>query len=140
MADRAIFRTKPGASERSATPADRSPDVQALLPLTPVVFEILIALAGGEQHGYAIMQDVGRRTGGRIDLHPGTLYRALSRLLDGGLIDELDERPPAGSDDERRRYYRLTRLGAAVARAETERLEAQVGAARARRLLRKGSA
>ena len=140
MVDRAIVRPKPGATGRSTKAADRSPDVQALLPLTPVVFEILIALAGGEQHGYAIMQDVERRTGGRIVLHPGTLYRALGRLLDGGLIDELDERPPAASDDERRRYYRLTRLGAAVARAETERLEAQVGAARSRRLLRKGSA
>jgi DNA-binding PadR family transcriptional regulator len=115
-------------------------DAASLLPLTPVVFEILIALAAGEQHGYAIMQDVGRRTEGRIDLHPGTLYRALGRLLDGGLIEELDERPPADADDERRRYYRLTVFGADVARAETARLEAQVAAARARRLLRKGSA
>jgi DNA-binding PadR family transcriptional regulator len=115
-------------------------DAASLLPLTPVVFEILIALAAGEQHGYAIMQDVGRRTDGRIDLHPGTLYRALGRLLDGGLIEELDERPPADADDERRRYYRLTPFGADVARAETARLEAQVAAARARRLLRKGSA
>lgn len=114
--------------------------VDDLLPLTPVVFEILIALAAGEQHGYAIMQEVERRTDGRIDLHPGTLYRALGRLLDGGLIEELGERPPAAADDERRRYYRLTSLGAAVARAETERLETQVAAARARRLLRKGSA
>ena len=97
-------------------------DVRELLPLTPVVFEILIALAAGEQHGYAIMQEVGRRTDGRIDLHAGTL----------------DERPDA--DDERRRYYRLTPFGASVARAETERLEEQVAAARARRLLRKGSA
>ncbi len=113
--------------------------VDALLPLTPVVFEILIALAAGEQHGYAIMQEVTRRTGGRIDLHPGTLYRALGRLLDGGLIDELAARPPAVADDERRRYYRLTAFGAAVARAETERLEAQIATARSRRLLRPGS-
>jgi DNA-binding PadR family transcriptional regulator len=120
---------------------DRTPpDVEKLLPLTPVVFEILMALAGGDQHGYAIMQDVERRTEGRIELHAGTLYRALSRLLDGRLIEELDERPAAGADDERRRYYRLTPLGSAVARAEAERLEAQVATARARRLLRKGSA
>ncbi len=113
--------------------------VEALLPLTPVVFEILIALAAGEQHGYAIMQEVTRRTGGRIDLHPGTLYRALGRLLDGGLIEELSARPLVPADDERRRYYRLTAFGAAVARAETERLEAQVATARSRRLLRRGS-
>jgi DNA-binding PadR family transcriptional regulator len=113
------------------------PDVSRLLPLTPVVFEILLALGGGEQHGYAIMQDVAERTAGRIDLHAGTLYRALSRLLDGGLIEELDEGPVAGKDDERRRYYRLTPLGEAAARAEAERLEAQLAAARERRLFGK---
>jgi DNA-binding PadR family transcriptional regulator len=109
-------------------------------PLTPVVFEILMALAAGEQHGYAIMQDVERRTDGRIELHAGSLYRALSRLLDAGLIEELDERPAPETDDERRRYYRLTPAGAAAARAEAERLEAQVATARARRILRRGSA
>jgi len=83
------------------------------------------------------MQDVERRTGGRIVLHPGTLYRALGRLLDQGLIEELDERPAAGAD-ERRRYYRLTTLGQAVARAEVERLAGQVSAAR--RLFRGGRA
>jgi DNA-binding PadR family transcriptional regulator len=112
-------------------------DLGTLLPLTPVVFEILLALGAGEQHGYAIMQDVAERTGGRIELHAGTLYRALSRLLDGGFIEELDERPAGGNDDQRRRYYRLTTLGAAVARAEAERLEAQLSVARARRLLRR---
>jgi DNA-binding PadR family transcriptional regulator len=112
-------------------------DVGRLLPLTPVVFEILLALGSGEQHGYAIMQDVAERTGGRIELHAGTLYRALSRLLDGGFIEELDERPTALSDDQRRRYYRLTALGASVARAEAERLEAQLSVARARRLFRR---
>lgn len=112
-------------------------DVSTLLPLTPVVFEILLALGSGEQHGYAIMQDVAERTEGRIELHAGTLYRALSRLLDGGFIEELDERPTGTHDDQRRRYYRLTALGAAVARAEAERLEAQLSVARARRLLRR---
>lgn len=108
------------------------------LPLTPVVFEITLALAAGERHGYEIMQDVERRTEGQIVLHPGTLYRALGRLLDQGLIAELDERPAAGHDDERRRYYKLTTLGQAVARAEVERLASQVSAAR--RLFRGGRA
>jgi DNA-binding PadR family transcriptional regulator len=105
-------------------------NVERFLPLTPVVFEIALALAAGERHGYEIMQDVERRTDGRIVLHPGTLYRALGRLLDQGLIEELDERPVAGTDDERRRYYRLSTLGRAVARAEVERLSSQVSAAR----------
>ena len=104
--------------------------VDRFLPLTPVVFEIALALAAGERHGYEIMQEVERRTDGQIALHPGTLYRALGRLLDQGLIEELDERPGDGNDDERRRYYRLTPLGQAVARAEVERLASQVSAAR----------
>lgn len=105
-------------------------NVDRFLPLTPVVFEIALALAAGERHGYEIMQDVERRTGGRIVLHPGTLYRALGRLLEQGLIEELDERPAAAGDDERRRYYRLSALGHAAARAEVERLASQVSAAR----------
>jgi DNA-binding PadR family transcriptional regulator len=103
--------------------------VDRFLPLTPVVLEIALALAAGERHGYEIMQDVERRTSGQIVLHPGTLYRALSRLLEQGLIEELAERP-SDEDDERRRYYRLTTLGQAVARAEVERLAGQVSAAR----------
>jgi DNA-binding PadR family transcriptional regulator len=111
------------------------------LPLTPVVLEIALSLAAGERHGYEIMQDVEGRTDGAIALHPGTLYRALGRLLDQGLIEELDERSAAGapdSNDERRRYYRLTPLGHAVARAEVERLANQVAAAR--RVFRGGRA
>ena len=114
-------------------------NVDRFLPLTPVVFEIALSLAAGERHGYEIMQDVERRTGGTIVLHPGTLYRALGRLLDQKLIEELDERPAAaGADDERRRYYKLTPLGQAVARAEVERLANQVTAAR--RVFRGGRA
>jgi DNA-binding PadR family transcriptional regulator len=116
-------------------PSKAGMDVGRFLPLTPVVFEVLLALAAAERHGYTIMQEVERRTDGRIVLHPGTLYRALGRLLDTGLIEELDERPD--EDDERRRYYRLTPLGRAVARAEADRLATQVTAAR--RLLRGGS-
>ena len=112
--------------------------VDRFLPLTPVVFEIALALAAGERHGYEIMQEVERRTDGQIVLHPGTLYRALGRLLDQGLIEEPDDRPGGATDDERRRYYRLTPLGHAVARAEVERLASQVTAAR--RLFRGGRA
>jgi DNA-binding PadR family transcriptional regulator len=114
-------------------------NVERFLPLTPVVLEIALSLAAGERHGYEIMQDVERRTDGGIVLHPGTLYRALGRLLDQGLIEELDERPgAAGADDERRRYYRLTPLGQAAARAEVDRLASQISAAR--RLFRRGRA
>ena len=113
-------------------------DVERFLPLTPVVLEIALALAAGERHGYEIMQEVEQRTEGQIVLHPGTLYRALSRLLDQKLIEELDDRPAGGHDDERRRYYRLTPLGQAVARREVDRLASQVSAAR--RLFRRGRA
>jgi DNA-binding PadR family transcriptional regulator len=113
-------------------------NVERFLPLTPVVLEIALSLAAGERHGYEIMQDVERRTDGAIVLHPGTLYRALGRLLDQGLIEELDERPAGGAGDERRRYYRLTPLGQAAARAEVDRLASQISAAR--RLFRGGRA
>jgi DNA-binding PadR family transcriptional regulator len=111
-------------------------DVDRYLPLTPVVLEISMALAAGERHGYDLMQEVERRSDGRIVLHPGTLYRALARLLDQQLIEELE--PRADENDERRRYYRLTPLGRAVVRAEIERLASQVAAAR--RLFRGGRA
>jgi DNA-binding PadR family transcriptional regulator len=107
--------------------------VEQFLPLTPVAFEILLALADGEQHGYRIMQEVNARSGGSVTLHAGTLYRALARLLEQALIEELAARP--AEDDERRRYYRLTDRGIAVARAEANRLFGQLEAARARRLL-----
>jgi DNA-binding PadR family transcriptional regulator len=110
---------------------------ESFLPLTPVAFEILLALAEEERHGYHIMQAVERRTDGRIALHAGTLYRALARLVESGLIEELEERPDPASD-ERRRYYRLTAFGLDVARAEASRLESQVRAARAVHLIRRG--
>jgi DNA-binding PadR family transcriptional regulator len=112
------------------------PRIERFLPLTPIAFEILLALAEGEQHGYSIMREVSRRSGGAVVLHPGTLYRSLARLLEAGLIAELDERPDPEHDDERRRYYELTALGVAVARAEAERLASQVSAARQRKLLK----
>jgi DNA-binding PadR family transcriptional regulator len=110
--------------------------VDTFLPLTPVAFEILLALADGERHGYSILQEVEGRSGGAVSLHAGTLYRALARLLESDLIEELNESPDPSSADERRRYYRLTARGIAVARAEAGRLEGQVSAARARRLLK----
>jgi DNA-binding PadR family transcriptional regulator len=112
---------------------DRSP--QSLLPLTAVAFEILLTLADSDSHGYHIMQEVDRRTDGAITLHPGTLYRALARLLEEELIDEVAEDEQSDREDIRRRYYRLTRFGRAVLAAEAARLERQVREARARRLL-----
>jgi DNA-binding PadR family transcriptional regulator len=108
---------------------------ESFLPLTPVAFEILLALADGERHGYSILQEVESRSGGTVSLHAGTLYRALARLLESALIEELSE-SPVPSSDERRRYYRLTTRGVAVARSEVGRLEGQLAAARTRRLLR----
>lgn len=95
---------------------------ESLLPLTAGDFHILLALAGGDLHGYAIMQAVQRLSEGSVRLGPGTLYRLLKVLLDRGLIAESGERPDPAHDDERRRYYRLTDFGQQVARAETRRL------------------
>lgn len=111
------------------------PDPTSLLPLTPVAFDILLALLAGEAHGYAIMRSVHERTGGQASLHAGTLYRALSRLVDKGLIEEVED-PPGATDDERRRYYAVTKMGRQVASAEARRLESVLGAARAHGLLR----
>src|SRR5215470_6333561 len=98
-------------------------DPESFLPLPQAAFHILVALAQGDRHGYAIMQDVSAGTGGRLKLNPGTLYTTIRRLLEQGLVIELDERPDPEDDDERRRYYRLTDIGRQVARAEAERLQ-----------------
>jgi DNA-binding PadR family transcriptional regulator len=116
------------------TPRARA--AQALLPLRPVVFQVLLSLAEGERHGYAIVQDIAERSSARLQLEPGNLYRHLKFMLDEGLIEESDRRPVAGKDDERRRYYRMTRFGRQVALAEAARLEAVAGDARARLLAR----
>jgi DNA-binding PadR family transcriptional regulator len=113
--------------------ADRDP--QAELPLTPGTFHILLALADGERHGYAIMREVGERSEGTVRLGPGTLYGSLKRLLEGGLVEESDDRADPALDDERRRYYRITPFGVAVARAEARRLDALVRVARRKRLI-----
>lgn len=111
-----------------------------LLPLTPAVFHILLALAAKECHGYHIMQDVESRTRGEMRIGPGTLYGSIKRLLRDGLIAETEERPDPELDDERRRYYRLTDFGHRVAAAEAERLARLVKAARAASLLPKTQA
>jgi DNA-binding PadR family transcriptional regulator len=100
------------------------------LPLRPVVFQVLLSLADGERHGYAIVQDIAERSSARIRLEPGNLYRSLKFMLDEGLIEESDRRPIASKDDERRRYYKMTRLGRQVALAEAARLEAVAADAR----------
>ena len=105
-----------------------------LLPLTPPVFHILVALAGEERHGYGIMQDVARQTGDALQLGPGTLYGCLKRMLAAGMVEESDLRPDPALDDERRRYYRLTPLGHRAVRAEAQRLADAVHTAKARHL------
>ncbi|MBN1313623.1 MAG: PadR family transcriptional regulator [Anaerolineae bacterium] len=100
----------------------KSSDVDSQLPLTPVVFHILLALADGEKHGYAIMQEVERVTDGHISMGPGTLYGSIKRMLAANLIEESDERPDQALDDQRRRYYRLTAFGQRVLNAEAMRL------------------
>lgn len=105
------------------------------LPLTPATFQILMALVDAERHGYAIMREVAERSEGTVRLGPGTLYGTLKRLLDLGLVAESGERADPETDDERRRYYRITRLGIAAARAEAHRLEQLVRAARRMKLI-----
>ncbi len=105
--------------------------IDALLPLPAATFHILLCLAEGDRHGYAILQEVALRTGGGVKLGAGTLYRSIQRMLEQGLIEESRRRPAADEDDERRRYYRITRLGTAAARSEAGRLAGMVALARA---------
>jgi DNA-binding PadR family transcriptional regulator len=105
-------------------------------PLTPAEFAVLIALADGDKHGYAILKAAGQE-GGQVALGPATLYTIIRRFLDGGLIAESAQRPAPALDDERRRYYRLTPAGRAAARAHGEHMETLLAAARAKQLLRR---
>ena len=118
----------------STRPAARDP--RSLLPLTPIVFQVLLALADGDRHGYGIIREVDRRTGGLMVLRTGTLYTVMKRLLDLDLVEESDARPAPDQDDERRRYYRLSAFGKAVMQAEAYRLEAVLDVARAKRVLK----
>jgi DNA-binding PadR family transcriptional regulator len=110
---------------------------ESFLPLPRDTFHILVSLADRDHHGYSVMLDVADRTDGALRLSPSSLYAAIKRLLGQGLIEELDERPDPRHDDERRRYYRLTRLGRRVAMAEARRLERLLSDARATGLLPK---
>jgi DNA-binding PadR family transcriptional regulator len=110
-------------------------DPESLLPLTPAMFHVLIALADADRHGYAIIKEVARRTDGEFRLSAGTLYALIRRFVAEGVLDESDERPDPSLDDERRRYYRLTPFGRDLARAEASRLEGLIGMARAKHLL-----
>ena len=110
-------------------------DVAELLPLPPATFHILMAVAQGDRHGYGIIQDIAERTGGELRLSAGTLYRSIQRMLEQGLLLETSTRPAPAMDDERRRYYRITAFGTAVARAETRRLTQLVRMARTQGLL-----
>src|SRR5688500_9391155 len=105
---------------------ERDIEVEGLLPLPPAVLHILIALGEGEKHGYAGMQEVADRTDGKVRMSPGTLYGSIRKMLDDGLIEESFR----GGDDERRRYYRVTKFGRAVAAAEAERLSSLLRHAR----------
>src|SRR5271163_1357393 len=105
-------------------------DPQTFLPLKTQWFHILLSLAGGEQHGYGIMQEVLERTEGKVRLWPATLYGSIKRLIEAELIEESDERPAPELDDARRRYYRLTAFGQRVLNAECERLQELVHAIR----------
>ncbi len=103
-----------------------------LTPLPPAVFHILISLADGERHGYALKREIAQRTAGKITLGPGVLYGSIAKMLDQGLIEESDERPDPHLDDERRRYYKLTTFGRRVAQAEAARMRDLVSLAAAR--------
>ena len=121
-------------------PKSSKRDPHELLPLTPAMFHVLVALADGDLHGYAVIKDVSTRTAGHVVLGTGTLYGIVKRLLAEGLVIESRRRPAAADDDERRRYYRLTPFGRDVVAAETRRLEAMVAAARATLTFRKENA
>jgi DNA-binding PadR family transcriptional regulator len=108
---------------------------ESFIPLTPAVFHIMLALADGEKHGYAIMQEVEAISYDQIKMGPGTLYGSIKRMIAHGLIEEVDERPDPNLDDQRRRYYRLTGLGSAVLSAEAQRLAVLLDRARTKQVL-----
>lgn len=113
---------------------EAAPEPRSLLPLTPAVLHVLLALADAERHGYGIMREVEGRTEGEVRLGPGTLYGSIKRMLANELIEESDERPDPEMDDQRRRYYRITDFGRKVAGLEAERLSSLVSTARSKKL------
>jgi DNA-binding PadR family transcriptional regulator len=110
-------------------------DTQSFLPLKTQWFHIMLSLAGEEQHGYGIMQEVLERSNGKVRLWPATLYGSIKRLIEAELIEESDERPAPELDDARRRYYRLTAFGRRVLNAESDRLQELVHAIRIKQAL-----
>lgn len=110
-------------------------DIQSLLPLTPTVFHMLLALADGEKHGYGIMRSVSEETQGRMQIKTGSLYGSLQRMIEAKFIEETDERPDPELDDERRRYYGLTDFGRRVLTAEAARIEQATSVIRMKRVL-----
>ncbi|MCK5650609.1 MAG: helix-turn-helix transcriptional regulator [Gemmatimonadetes bacterium] len=118
-------------------PSERDP--RDLLPLSPPVFHVLLALGDNELHGYAIMQEFERMTGGKEALLPGTLYASIARMLEAGLVEEASGEIERGRDDRRRRYYRLTPFGQEVARAESKRMQGLLDVARQQSLLPGGA-
>ena len=135
MADISAIDIVPFVMEVGGRMGKTPREAEALLPLTPAVFHILLALADQERHGYGIMQEILLRTDGRFKMGPGTLYGSIKRMLADGLVEESGERPDAELADERRRYYRLTHFGQRVAQAEARRLAALVHVAQLKHLL-----
>ena len=111
------------------------PGPESLIPLRPVEFLVLLVLADGERHGYGIVQDIRDRTDGKVKLLPGNLYAVLRRLMDSGLLAEASRRPAEDLEDQRRRYYRITKLGERVLSADAERMKALVQQVEARNLI-----
>src|SRR5664279_611286 len=120
---------------RAGEPSVTRKKIESFLPLTPAVFHVLLSLADGEKHGYVISKEIARRTGDEVRLSAGTLYGIIKRLLDDGFIEESEDRPDFSLDDQRRRYYRLTKQGSALAEAEAERMERVLAMARAKHVI-----
>ena len=122
-------------SREGEIPVAKKRTIQSYLPLTSAAFHVLLAMADGEKHGYVISKEIARRTNDEVRLSAGTLYGVIKRLLDDNLIEESADRPDFSLDDQRRRYYRLTKLGKDVAEAEAERMERVLAMARAKHVL-----
>ena len=119
-----------------AAMSDAAQAPEEMLPLPAAQLHILLALADGEKHGYAVMREVESMTNGEVTMGPGTLYGAIKKMLNAGLVEEIDERPDPELDDERRRYYRVTGFGVRALKAETARLERLIETAHAKQARR----
>ena len=135
-----MSRNKPHPAKGAKAESSCHRDPNELIPLRPVEFEILLVLTGGDAHGYAIIKEAESRVDGLSRIETGTLYRALRRLAEDGLVQPAEEKPAADMDDERRRYFAITPFGREVAAAEARRLAIQVDAARSRALLDRAEA